>query len=230
MWSLAETDCNNLTDPDLLGKSLTLFARLYYTILTISLLDASASVKGDHKFAPGSFERVPCPFRVYTTLTTFRLDLSTFARKRIDYAGQSKGPASLSALTLSLESAITVASACAVSDYERASYYNGTTDEGNHPSLLYRSGSAKYPRIQRKGRFVYPPTKSLRGVYRTPLNGVWSIVGLQARQLVKDRMNLYSSIDPARFVTHGEDGGETLGPVIIWVGVYPGSTFADTAH
>ena len=38
------------------------------------------------------------------------------------------------------------------------------------------------------------------------------------------------SIDPARFITHGEGGEETLGPVVIWVGVYPGSTSADTAH
>ena len=38
------------------------------------------------------------------------------------------------------------------------------------------------------------------------------------------------SIDPARFVTHGEDRQNVLGPVVIWIGVYPGSTSADTAH
>ena len=46
---------------------------------------------------------------------------------------------------------------------------------------------------------------------------------------MKDWKTRYS-IDPARFITHGEDGEETLGPVVIWVGVYPGSTSADTAH
>ena len=38
------------------------------------------------------------------------------------------------------------------------------------------------------------------------------------------------SINAARFVTEGEDGEETRGPVVIWVCVYPGSTSADTAH
>jgi len=156
----------------------------------------------------------------------------------MDYAGQRKSPASpasptlsdVSQLsTLSQDSAISVVTAYAVSDYEKTSYYNGITDEGEHPDLLYRTGSAKYPWIQPKGRHAYQPTKSLRGVYRTSLNDVWSTVGPQVSKLVKDRMNRYS-IDPARFVTRGGDGEETLGPVVIWVGVYPGSTSANTAH
>ncbi|KAF5370697.1 hypothetical protein D9758_002097 [Tetrapyrgos nigripes] len=79
------------------------------------------------------------------------------------------------------------------------------------------------------GRHAHQPTKSVRGVYGTPLNGIWSNVGLQVRDLVRGLKTRYS-IDPARFVTHGEDGKETLGPVVIWVGAYPGSTSADTAH
>jgi hypothetical protein len=31
-------------------------------------------------------------------------------------------------------------------------------------------------------------------------------------------------VDPAHFITYGEDGEETLGPIVIWVGVYSGST------
>jgi len=127
-------------------------------------------------------------------------------------------------------STTTVVSAYAVSDYERTSYYNGITDEGDHPDLLYCTGSAKYPWIEPKGRHAYQPTKSLCGVYRTPLNDIWSTVGPQVRELVKDRKIRYSSINPARFITHGEDREETLGPVVIWVVVYPGSTSADTAH
>jgi hypothetical protein len=126
--------------------------------------------------------------------------------------------------------ATTVVSAYAVSDYERTSYYNGITDEGSHPDLLHRTGSAKYSWIQPKDEHAYQPTKSLRGVFRTPLNDVWSTVGPQVRELVKDRKISHLSIAAARFVTHGEDGEETLGPVVIWVGVYPGSTSADTAH
>ncbi|KAH7882795.1 hypothetical protein F5I97DRAFT_1931394 [Phlebopus sp. FC_14] len=43
---------------------------------------------------------------------------------------------------------------------------------------------------------------------------------------------LWSSIDTARFFTHGPTGEEkgSLGPVVIWIGVLPGSTSADTAH
>jgi hypothetical protein len=159
----------------------------------------------------------------------------------MEYAGQRLGPASpappvlsdvsqLSALTLvSQDSPTTVASIFAVSHYERTSYYSGITDAGDQPDLLYRTGSDKYPWIQPKGN-AYQPIKSLRGVYCTPLNDVWSTVGPQVRDLVKDRNIHYCSIDTARFVTHGEDGEETLGPVVIWVGVYPGSTSADTAH
>jgi hypothetical protein len=96
-------------------------------------------------------------FRIYITLTTFHLELSPFVLQCMDYAGQRQGPASpaslalsdvsqLSALTLvSQDSATTVVSAFTVSYYERTSYYNGITDEGDHPDLLYRTGSAKYP-------------------------------------------------------------------------------------
>ena len=132
---------------------------------------------------------------------------------------------------LSQDSATAVASAYAVSDHERTPYYNGITDDGEHPDLLYRTGSTRYPWIQPSGRHAYQPTKSLHGVYRTPLNDVWSTVGPQVRELVKARTIRYS-IDPARFVIHGEpkDGEDTLGPVVIWVGVYPSSISADIAH
>lgn len=43
----------------------------------------------------------------------------------------------------------------------------------------------------------------------------------------------WSSIDVARFFTHGPPGEEDagrLGPVVIWIGVIPGSTSADIAH
>ena len=80
------------------------------------------------------------------------------------------------------------------------------------------------------GRHAHLPTKSVQSVYNTPLNKVWDTVGPQIRDLVKDRQVRYSSIDPVRFVTYGEDDVGTLGPVVIWVGVYPGSTSPDTAH
>jgi hypothetical protein len=34
----------------------------------------------------------------------------------------------------------------------------------------------------------------------------------------------------ARFVTHGEDGKDTLGPVVIWISTHPTTTTAENAH
>ena len=124
----------------------------------------------------------------------------------------------------------TVISPYTVSDDERTSYYSGITDGGEHPDLLYRTGSDKYPWTQPTGRFAYRPTKSVRGVYGTPLNNVWSTVGPQIYEVVKNAVKTRFSIDPARFVTHGQDGEDTLGPVVIWVTVFPASTSPDIAH
>ena len=39
------------------------------------------------------------------------------------------------------------------------------------------------------------------------------------------------SVDPARFFTHPAEGGKgSLGPVVIWIGVEPGTTSPETAH
>jgi hypothetical protein len=34
----------------------------------------------------------------------------------------------------------------------------------------------------------------------------------------------------ARFVTDGEDGNGTRGPVVIWIATYPDTTTAENAH
>jgi len=116
-----------------------------------------------------------------------------------------------------------------VSDYERNSYYDGVAGDGEHPSLLYRIRSAKYPWIRPAGGHAHPP-KSLYGVHGTTLSHFWSAVGPQVRDLVKSSVKTCYSIDPAHFATCGEDRKNTLGPAVIWVTVYPGSTSAGTAH
>jgi hypothetical protein len=118
-------------------------------------------------------------------------------------------------------------------EYERTSYYNGITGDGDHPGLVYRSDFLTTPFPKPVGRHAHIPVKSLRGVFDTPLNDVWDAVGPQIRDLIKARKIDWSSIDPARFFTHaplGEEANGSLGPVVIWVGVIPGSTSADTAH
>ena len=118
-------------------------------------------------------------------------------------------------------------------EYERTSYYNGITGNGDHPELVYRSDFLTTPFPKPVGRFAHIPVKLLRGVFDTPLNGVWDTVGPEIRDLVKARKIIWSSVDPARFFTHrppGEEEKGSLGPVVIWVGVIPGSTSSDTAH
>lgn len=173
------------------------------------------------------------------------LKLSIFVLQCIEYAGQSKSPNTpfspasrtfsdvsvIPALALaSQDSDSTVVSPYAVSEYEKIAYYNGITDNGDHPNLLYRSDFFTNPFPKPQGRFAHLPSKSLREVYDTSLNKVWHTVGPQIRDLVKGRKLRYSSIDPARFVSYGEDDEQTLGPPVIWVGVHPNSTSPDTAH
>ncbi|WVO17507.1 hypothetical protein L204_105200 [Cryptococcus depauperatus] len=118
-------------------------------------------------------------------------------------------------------------------EYERTSYYNGIAGERDHPELVYRSDLHTTPFPKPTGRFGHLPVKSLRGVFDTPLNTVWATVGPQIRDLIKAQDIHWSSIDTVRFFTHGPPGEDvkgTLGPVVIWIGVIPGSISADTAH
>ncbi|KAF8884628.1 hypothetical protein BD779DRAFT_1536166 [Infundibulicybe gibba] len=142
---------------------------------------------------------------------------------------------SLFALSVAIDD--TIVSPYAPDEYERAAYYNGITGYGgSDPELVYRSDFLTTPFPKPEGRFGYIPVKSAYGVFDTPLNNVWDAVGPQIKDLIKSRGVNWSSIDPARFFTHSpeEDQGTTkdgtLGPVVIWVGVIPGSTSADTAH
>lgn len=117
-------------------------------------------------------------------------------------------------------------------EYEKTTFYNGITGDDAYPLLIYRSNfTAPFPKPT--GRFANIPVKSLRGVHNTPLNNIWDTVGPQIRDHIKARNINWSSIDPARFFTHGPPGEEeqgTLGPVVVWVGVAPGSTSSDIAH
>ncbi|KAJ3883870.1 hypothetical protein F5051DRAFT_457260 [Lentinula edodes] len=115
----------------------------------------------------------------------------------------------------------------------KTSYYNGITGDADHPNLVYRSDFLSTPFPKPVGRHASLLIKSLRGVFDTPLNCVWDTVGPQIIDLLNARKIDWTSVDPARFFTHaplGEDPKGSLGPVVIWVGVIPDSTSADTAH
>src|ERR1700691_3839762 len=137
-----------------------------------------------------------------------------------------------------VSSALTFASDTAVvsqytpTEYERTTYYNGITGD-DHPELVYRLDLLTTPFPKPVGRYAHIPVKSLHGVYDTPLNGVWETVGPKIVDLITIRKFNWSSVDPARFFTHATPGEEekgSLGPVVIWVGVSPGSTSSNAAH
>ena len=80
------------------------------------------------------------------------------------------------------------------------------------------------------GRHHHLPTKTVYGIFNTPLNAVWDTVAPQIRDLLKARKIRYSAIQTARFVTHGEDKKDSMGPVVIWIATYPTTTTAKNAH
>jgi hypothetical protein len=81
-----------------------------------------------------------------------------------------------------------------------------------------------------RGRQPHLFTKTARGVFNTPLNAVWHAVAPLIRELLKTLKIRYSVFETARFLTHGEDGKDTLGPVVIWIATHPGTTTAENAH
>jgi uncharacterized protein YndB with AHSA1/START domain len=115
-----------------------------------------------------------------------------------------------------------------LSDWERTTYYNGISPD--HPELLYRSDLLENTFPTPNGRHPHLPTKTVYGVFNTPLNAVWDTVAPQIREFLKARKIRYSAIKTARFVTHGEDGKDTLGPVVIWIATHPTTTTAENAH
>jgi hypothetical protein len=133
-----------------------------------------------------------------------------------------------------MSSEATVFSEFGPSPLKRASYYNGITGDDDHPVLVYRSDFSTTPFTKPTGRFASLPVKSVRGVFDTPLNKgkVWVTVGLQIVNIIKARKISLTSVNPARFFTHpAEEGGEgSLGPVVIWIGVKPGTTSPEMAH
>ncbi|KAH9926599.1 uncharacterized protein BXZ73DRAFT_49390 [Epithele typhae] len=128
----------------------------------------------------------------------------------------------------------------APSDYERVCYYSGIAVEGECPELIYRSDCLTTPFRSPTGRFATPIVKSIYSADDTPLGKIWATVLDEIHAIVKTAVPSYSCIDADRFYTHGPNGfihnpdgvtdGGSLGPAVVWVGVPPGSTSADTAH
>ena len=115
-----------------------------------------------------------------------------------------------------------------LSDWEKTIYYSGISPDPPEP--LYRSDFLENPFPIPTGRYHHRSTKTVYGVFRTPLNTVWGTVAPQIREILKAWKIRYSAIHAARFVTHGSDGNDTLGPIVIWIATQPTTTTAENAH
>ena len=138
----------------------------------------------DHE-NPGSIERVLyiISFCVYTTLVALRFELSILAPQCMDVvARQEKGSRTPSPVS----PALTFASDTlpAHSHRLREDYILGTATNRNSATGRI---SSLHPSPKRVGRFAHIPVKSLRGVYETPLNGVWESVGPKIVELITTR-------------------------------------------
>jgi len=147
--------------------------------------------------------------------------ISTPASPRV---GEASSPSS----ALTIASDATAVAPYILSDWERTTYYNGISPDP--PELLYRSDLLENPIPIPKGRHPYLPTKTVHGVFNTPLNAVWDTVGPQICESLKARKIRYSTISTARFITHGEDGKDTRGPIVIWISTWPTTTTAENAR
>lgn len=115
-----------------------------------------------------------------------------------------------------------------VSEYEKNTYYHGISPDP--PEHLYRSDILTNPFPVPKGRFPHLGTKTAHGVFGTTLNPVWHTVAPKIVALLKERSIQYSAVKAVRFSTLGEDGKETLGPVVIWIATRPTTTTAENAY
>ncbi|KAH9169579.1 hypothetical protein EDB89DRAFT_1908477 [Lactarius sanguifluus] len=173
---------------------------------------------------------------LYHTLTTSPLDLSLFSLQCTNHSGDYKSLSSppspalseASYLSHSIASDAINVSPYDISEWEKATYYHGISLD--HPELLYRSDLLQKPFLIPKGRHRRLHAKTVYGVFNTPLNAVWDIVAPQIRDLLTKRKIRYSAIQTARFVTHGEDGKDTLGPIVIWIATHPTTTTAENAY
>lgn len=81
-----------------------------------------------------------------------------------------------------------------------------------------------------KGPEAYRRLKQARGVFGHRLNDVWKMwVGPKVRDVLKRRKVGWTSIDGVRFLTDDDNGKTTLGPVVVWIGVSPGSLKGEDA-
>ena len=175
-------------------------------------------------------------YRICTTLTTC-IDLSLFMlqcqnqwSKHELLISPSSSVSSDTSTAFSLSNGPLNAAIVAphlISEYERTTYYHGISPDP--PQLLWRSDLLTNPFPIPTGRYTHLPTKTAHGVFNKALSAVWHTAIPKIIKLLKDHSIRYSAIKPVRFSTLGEDGQETLGPIVLWIAT-PSTTTSESAR
>ncbi|KAF8970664.1 hypothetical protein BDZ97DRAFT_55681 [Flammula alnicola] len=110
-----------------------------------------------------------------------------------------------------------------VSKAEATFYYSGLPSS---PRLVYRTGTT--PWIKPTGPQAQRELKELRQVFGHKLNAVWKDLGPKVCDFLDSAGVWWTTIDVVRFIKVGK--GEAVGPVVLWIGVFPETLFGEDAH
>ncbi|KIY70454.1 hypothetical protein CYLTODRAFT_371021 [Cylindrobasidium torrendii FP15055 ss-10] len=110
-----------------------------------------------------------------------------------------------------------------ISKFERKFYYYGISSDP--PELLYRSDldTNKFYIPPPGARFSKLSRKIPNGVFDSPLNAVWDVVAPQIIASMKNNGVRWSALTTVRFTTVYRDDEASIGPVVIWIAVRPGT-------
>ncbi|KAG8718305.1 hypothetical protein FRC09_012863 [Ceratobasidium sp. 395] len=116
-------------------------------------------------------------------------------------------------------------------EFERIHYYNGVS--ADPPEIYYRSNidTVKFELpVPGQQNFFKILFKTAEGVLGTPIVEVWDEVARLIVDLFKSTGVKYSALHPAFFSTLNEDMEKDMGPLVIWVATYPGTTSPEKAR
>ena len=113
-----------------------------------------------------------------------------------------------------------------LSQYEINFWYHGIS--GNPPQLMWRSDveTNPFPTPPPGTHFFKIPTKTVHGVFNTPLNHVWHDIAPRILELLKARGIKFSALQTVRFSIAEDGKDETFGPIVVWIAVRPNTTNA----
>ncbi|KAH9033043.1 hypothetical protein EDB84DRAFT_1270390 [Lactarius hengduanensis] len=111
-------------------------------------------------------------------------------------------------------------SECSDSEYEAKTFYYGLP---SNPVLVFQTGT---PWKKPTGPEAYSVPKEVRPVFDDQIATVWDEMGTQVFEYLDSVKVTWTTIDVVRFAEAEEDPG----PVVLWIGVKPGSLSREDAQ